>query len=353
MNETIKLTPRQRSILSALSEHDRMSRDDISSWIKNSYPVSKATLARDLEDLLIAENIKAEGNGRSRVYLLKTKHPLLKPVDLNLYFELEADERKNINKCFQIMVLESITGLFSDEEKNKLTKEYRSFGEVKKNMDRTILEKELERFVIELAWKSSKIEGNTYTLLETETLIKQNLEAKGRSKQETEMILNHKLAFKLILDNLVDFKKPKLNVLLELHNVLTKNLEITSGIRKSAVGITGTNYRPIDNEWQIREALEKLILAINRSEYPLEKALIANSVVAYLQPFVDGNKRTARMFSNAILMANDYFPLSYRSVDENEYKEAMLLFYETNNLYHVKRLFVEQYRFALKTYFVE
>ena len=184
-----------------------------------------------------------------------------------------------------------------------------------------------------------KIEGNTYTLLETEALIKQEKEAEGKTKAEADMILNHKQAFKVILNNTIDFKVLKLNNLLELHNVLTQNLEISSGIRKNAVGITGTLYRPLDNEWQIREMLEKLITLINITEYPLEKALIANSVIAYLQPFADGNKRTARMFSNAILMANDYFPLSYRSVDENEYKEAMLLFYETNNLYHVKGYF--------------
>jgi len=90
---------------------------------------------------------------------------------------------------------------------------------------------------------------------------------------------------------------------------------------------------------------------VNQSDYPLEKALILNSMIAYLKPFSDGNKRSAQMYANAILMAHDYFPLSYRSVGENEYKQAMILFYETNNLYHLKRLFVEQYRFALKTYF--
>ena len=187
--------------------------------------------------------------------------------------------------------------------------------------------------------------------METEALIKQQKLAEGRTQAEAAMILNHKQAFKLILENPDDFKNIKLGSLLELHNVLTSNLEISSGIRKNAVGITGTNYRPLDNEWQIREALDKLVVILNKTNYPLEKALIANSVIAYLQPFSDGNKRTARMFSNAILMANDYFPLSYRSVDENEYKEAMLLFYETNNMFHVKRLFLDQYRFSLETYF--
>src|SRR3989344_1168116 len=83
-----------------------------------------------------------------------------------------------------------------------------------------------------------------------------------------------------------------------------------------------------------------------------KKPSLTSTLIAYIQPFADGNKRTARMIANAILLANDYFPLSYRSLDENEYKQALILFYETNNLYHVKRLFLEQYRFTLNTYFL-
>lgn len=83
-----------------------------------------------------------------------------------------------------------------------------------------------------------------------------------------------------------------------------------------------------------------------------EKALVLLAMISYIQPFGDGNKRTARMLSNAVLLANDYYPLSYRSVDEVEYKEALLLFYEQNNLFHLKRIFVEQQKFAIENYFV-
>ncbi len=351
MNETILLSQRQKAILNLLSQKDLMSREMISSEIKGRYPVSKATLARDLKEMLSAKLIKVTGSGPQRSYSLISTHPLLKPMDLDLYFQSELDQRVKIKTDFQTDIFNKLKDLFTNQEKSLLKSSFRSFSVIKKTLDKTILTRELERFLIELSWKSSKIEGNTYTLLETEALIKQEKEAKGKSREETEMILNHKEAFKLILDNSADFKVLKLSKLLELHNVLTQNLGITLGIRKNAVGITGTLYHPLDNEWQIREMLDKLISLINKTEYPLEKALIANSILAYLQPFADGNKRTARMFSNAILMANDYFPLSYRSVDEKEYKEAMLLFYETNNLYHVKRLFIEQYSFALKTYF--
>ena len=91
--------------------------------------------------------------------------------------------------------------------------------------------------------------------------------------------------------------------------------------------------------------------AINKTEHSLEKALIANAMISYIQPFADGNKRTGRMLTNAILLAHDYFPLSYRSVDEDTYKKALILFYEQGSIYSLKEIFMNQYRFALDTYF--
>ena len=127
---------------------------------------------------------------------------------------------------------------------------------------------------------------------------------------------------------------------------------IKSGIRESGVGITGTKYIPLDNKWQIEEALSDLIKHAKRIKKVAEKALIFLAMISYVQPFVDGNKRTSRMVSNAILLANGYFPLSYRSVDEIEYKKAMILLYEQNNISYLKKIFIEQQQFAIERYFL-
>jgi Fic family protein len=94
-----------------------------------------------------------------------------------------------------------------------------------------------------------------------------------------------------------------------------------------------------------------LIAVINKTENPIEKALITVLMIAYIQPFEDGNKRTSRILSNAILLANQYCPLSYRSVDEIEYKKAIILFYEQNNVSYFKELFLEQFKQAINKYF--
>ena len=137
----------------------------------------------------------------------------------------------------------------------------------------------------------------------------------------------------------------------DIHQLLTKDLSVDKGIRHRRVGITGTNYRPLDNEFQIREAMQDMCDLVNSRNCVFEKALLALLLLSYIQAFSDGNKRTARITSNAILMANGYCPISFRTVDSVDYKKAMLMFYEQNNLYAFKQIFIEQFEFAVREYF--
>ena len=128
-------------------------------------------------------------------------------------------------------------------------------------------------------------------------------------------------------------------------------MEVDRNIRHRRVGITGTNYRPLDNEFQIREALEDTCTLVNGKDNVFEKAILTLVLLSYIHAFVDGNKRTARITSNAILIANGYCPISFRTVDSIDYKKAMLMFYEQNNIAAFKKIFIEQFLFAVKTYF--
>lgn len=352
MNET-NLTTRQKRVLEVVGQANGFSRLEIEEKIKKIYPISKPTLIRDLNVLVKLKVVKSEGNGKNTRYFPVIKNPLLRYFDIERYFSVEPDRRENVKTKFNFEVFKHLSGLIDFEEKKSLDDKYINFSNATENLSKDILKRELERFIIELSWKSSRIEGNTYSLLETETLIKQSIEAVGHTREEAVMILNHKKAFESILSNRFDFKKMTKANINQLHNLMVKDMGITAGVREQAVGITGTTYRPLDNKWQIEEALEKLVAAINKSKYPLEKALIANSMISYIQPFSDGNKRTGRMLANAILLAYDYYPLSYRSVDENTFKKALILFYEQNSMYSLKKILLDQYLFALKTYFVD
>lgn len=350
MNDTI-LIPRQKYILNLINKSEGLLREKIQKEIQSLYPVSRVTLIRDLNILLKNKLIQSKGLARATKYFSQEISKILRKFDLERYFVDDSDNRKNTKKTFDFKIFENLHDLFSKNEKEELNKICRSFQKETNKLSSDILKRELERFVIELSWKSSKIEGNTYSLLETESLIKEQKEAVGKSKDDAIMILNHKIVFEEILKNKNDFKNLSISKINQLHNLLIKNLHVTTGIRKQAVGITGTTYQPLDSEHQLREAYEKTVNVINNSKDIFEKALISHFMISYVQPYADGNKRTSRMLTNAILLAYDLYPLSYRSVNEDEFKKALILFYEQGSIFEVKKLFIEQIKFANETYF--
>ena len=241
--------------------------------------------------------------------------------------------------------------MFSESELEKLYKFQTLFLENSKKLSTFEYQKELERLAIDLSWKSSQIEGNTYSLLETERLLKEKIAAIGKSKEEASMLLNHKYAIDFIVENPDYLSKLTVSKIEDIHSLLIKDLDIEKNIRKRKVGITGTNYKPLDNEFQIREALQAMCELVNNKEIVFEKALLSLFLLSYIQAFNDGNKRTARIVSNAILINYNYCPISFRTVDSIDYKKAMLIFYEQNNIQPFKNIFIEQFEFAVNTYF--
>lgn len=320
---------------------------------KNGIEISQKTLQRDLNELLQDQKIFQKGKGPSTVYILSKSNKIFQEIDIETYFSTPYDSRtieKNFNfEAFDILQAE----LFTPREKENLQALHDQFiKNFSKYDSQTIINKEFERILIEFSWKSSQIEGNTYSLLSTERLIKDNVPEVGKTKEETQMILNHKDAFNEILQNKEEFLFLTKGNIEHIHRVLTKDLSISPNFRSHPVGITGTNYRPLDNIHQIEEAFEKMITLVNTKKNFFEKSLLLLLFISYIQAFEDGNKRTARMTSNAVLMAFQSIPMSYRAVDEVEYKKASILFYEQNNLSYFKKIFIEQYAFAVQNYFM-
>lgn len=348
MNDT-NLNDRQKKMLDVLKETGDVSRLELANQVSPDGSISKITFIRDLNCLIDLNLVKISGKGKNIRYSILETNPLLVYLNLEGYFKNEPEQR-TINKTFNAGVFEHLNNLYSPEEINLWERGKKNFQEAKSKLDPSIYKRELERFVIELSWKSSQIEGNTYSLIETETLIKQNIRARGHSKEEATMILNHKMAFEVILEKKGSFQRLDFADIVQLHQVLTKGL-VTSGVRSQKVRISGTRYEPLSDKHDIENRLRQLIEQVNKTKYPPEKALILAIMIAYIQPFADGNKRTSRMLSNAVLMAYDYFPLSYRSIDINEYRSSMIIFYETNNLYNFKRLYMKQLYFAIDNYF--
>lgn len=312
--------------------------------------ISLVTVKRRLSELTEMGLLTQSGAGRSVTYNLSEKGLLLKPIDAESYLRLDPDTRSH-GTSFNFSLFEKpYVHLFADEELTAIETATKTYKNNAKYADQSIHNKELLRFIIEFSWKTTQIEGNTYDLLSTERLLRYGEKSKNNTEYEAQMILNQKEALEFILDDLSAWQNPDIAKLEKLHSIVCKNLGISKNLRKGLIGITGTSYRPLDNEFQIREALKNLLTWVQSTDNIYEKTLLGILGVSYIQPFADGNKRTSRLLGNAILLSSRLAPLSYRSVDDKTYKEAMLVFYEQNSIVPFKKLFIEQYMFACQNY---
>ena len=350
----MKINEKQKKLLFVILENGLISSSAVHSiLLKSGEEISLVTVKRTLSEMTKLKLLKVSGSGPSTSYEISELGRLFIPISAKEYCSIEPDKRYGLSH-YNFNLLSSLPlDIFDESEFDYLEVATTKYKKRTKDISNVIQKKELERLVIELAWKSSKIEGNTYTLLDTEKLILEHKEAIGHNRKEADMILNHKDAFDFIHKNKKLYKTLTRANLEELHKILVKNLDIGIGLRKRSVGIIGSKYHPLDNGYQISEAVEALGVAISKVKSPFAKSLIALLGISYIQPFEDGNKRTARLMANALLMAYGLAPLSYRSVDENEYREAILVFYEINSIISLKKIFINQYEFAATNYAVK
>lgn len=351
----MKSSYRQNLILNFIREKTAASNKEIKTSLTAKIgKLDRVTIIRDIEKMMNQGLIVKIGKGRSVKYKSKDENKLLAFFDKEDYFKESPDQRNIQGARFNFDIFKYFSKeIFSKEELNKIDKLNDNYIKRIKTISPTILKKEFERLAIELSWKSSQIEGNTYSLIDTEILIKENKLAKNHTKEEAQMILNHKKTLDYIVDNKSIFKNITLSKIENTHKLIIGKMGVQKNIREGLVGITGTTYKPLDNQYQIKKALEKMILLIGeKNMHPLAKSLATILLISYIQPFEDGNKRTARLLGNAILLAHNYCPLSYRSIDENDYKKATLLFYEQNSALLFKNLFLEQFIFSINNYFL-
>jgi len=325
-------------IISVLTRKGNLSASAIAAEINTN----KINVNRSLVKLLEKRKIIRRGIGRMTYYQTA--------LDPNTYF-LTDIETRNGRKDYNADIFNTIDKIMEESEVKQIIDLNQKYRASRDKLSPTLLKKAVERIIIEFSWKSSQIEGNTYSLLDTERLIKESIETEGKTREEAIMILNHKSACDYIFENHGEFKECSLEKIIKLHKILTSDLKINNAIRNHRVGITGSSYLPLGDAEKIENELTKLCDCINSIENAFTKALIAVLMISYIQPFEDGNKRTARTVGNAILLGAGFCPISYRSVADIEYKKAIVLFYEQNDYNYFKQLFIEQFKQAVDIYF--
>lgn len=211
----------------------------------------------------------------------------------------------------------------------------------------------LNRLLIDLSWASSHLEGNTYSRLDTRALIEQGTVAAGKAQTETQMILNHKAAIELLIDNISTAGFNRYTVM-NLHSALSENLLPNPAdegrLRQHLVEISQSTYRPLDVPPQIIIQFDTLLEKANQISDPFEQAFFVMVHLPYLQPFADVNKRTSRLAANLPLLQHNLCPLTFLGVPEAAYSQAILGVYEMTRVELLRDVFVWAYERSTQEY---
>jgi hypothetical protein len=211
----------------------------------------------------------------------------------------------------------------------------------------------LSRLLIDLSWNSSRLEGNTYSLLETRRLIEFGQEAEGRNRLEAQMILNHKDAIEFLVGAAEEIGFNRYTIL-NLHAILANNLLADQGaagrLRHIAVGIEGSAYHPLEVPQLVEECFDQILATASAIEDPFERSFFVMVQLPYLQPFDDVNKRVSRLAANIPLIKSNLCPLSFIDVPRSIYADAILGVYELNRIDLLRDVYLWAYERSAARY---
>lgn len=257
---------------------------------------------------------------------------------------LSARKPVGYNRAFLDSYRPNETSYFTSEERTRLA----SIGqpEAESAAAGTYAKQILNRLLIDLAWNSSRLEGNTYSLLDTKRLIEFGEQSEGHNRLEAQMIINHKDAIEFLVGSAEEVGFNRYTIL-NLHGILAQNLLPDEGapgrLRRMAVGIEKCAFHPLEVPQLIEECFEQLLATAAAIRDPFEQALFIMVQLPYLQPFDDVNKRVSRLAANIPFIHHNLSPLSFTEVQQSLYKEAVLGVYELNRVDLLKDMFLWAY----------
>lgn len=333
---------------------------------KFSKEASRRSLTRIIDALLHQRRLIKEGRGPSTRYLARiprTSAPEIHDVldaDAEIYVPLSHDgeivrswvrapitQRRPVgyDRDFLNAYKPNQTFYLSDPERREWLHRIGNTALAQRPAG-TYARDILNRLLIDLSWASSRLEGNTYTRLDTEQLIEHGRQAEGKDQVETQMILNHKRAIEFLIDQAQDIGFNRFT-LLNIHALLSENLlhdpDASGRLRTRIVDIQGSVFRPLGIPQQIEELFDEVLRKAAAIEDPFEQAFFAMVHIPYLQPFEDVNKRASRLAANIPLVKSNLCPLSFVDVPERAYVEGLLGVYERTDVALLRDVFLWAY----------
>ena len=328
--------------------------------------VPRRTLQRWLASLVKSNDLQTIGQARARRYILSNapikqissaqKTPFLltkegEEIRKQVTRPIHLRHPVSYNKAFLESYEPNHTHYLSEAIRKKLF----TMGKVENGEypAGTYARQIFHRLMIDLSWNSSRLEGNTYSLLETERLLEWGNAAVGKDLKETQMILNHKAAIEFLIHSAEGIGVNRYTIL-NLHTLLSDNLlsdpSASGRLRSFSVGISHSTYLPIAIPQVIQECFQRLVDQASRIEDPFEQAFFLMVQLPYLQAFDDVNKRTSRLAANIPLIRKNLCPLSFIDVPEQIYINGLLGIYELNRVELLRDVFVWAYERSCSLY---
>ena len=348
--------------------------------LESAFPrMPRRTLQRRLSELTRAGRLDAEGQGRARRYRVAAERPVRVAraeaapdadgtpatqtyvplssggdgVRALVQRPIAARTPVGYNRAFLDGYTPNVTAYLQEPVRQRLHELGRSPGG--ERPAGTYARNILDRLLVDLSWASSRLEGNTYTRLDTQNLIEFGMLAQGKDQLEAQMILNHKAAIEMLVEHAeeVGFNA---YTFCNLHALLSENLLSDPGasgrLRTIPVDITGTVYQPLAIPQQIDEYFQRILTKADAIADPFEQAFFIMVHIPYLQPFEDVNKRVSRLGANIPLIRGNLAPLSFVDVPERPYVDAMLGVHELNRIELLTDVFVWAYERSCRRYTV-
>ncbi len=320
--------------------------------------IPKRSLQRYLTSLVKEKRLIATGNARSRRYYLPSSEAetiplssIAQSIQANVRQPIQARQPVGYNREFLNNYRPNETYYLSEETRNHLFKIGKSSDD--KLPAGTYARHLLNRLLIDLSWNSSRLEGNTYSLLETERLLELGKAPEGKSTAEAQMILNHKAAIEFLIESAEQLTFNKYTIL-NLHAILSDNLlrdqRACGSLRTIPVGIGRSVYQPLAMPQLIHEYFQQILDTANAIKDPFEQAFFVMVQLPYLQPFLDVNKRVSRLAANIPLIRENLCPLSFIDVPEHAYISGLLGVYEMNRIELLREVFVWAYERSSSLY---
>lgn len=366
-----KITDLEALILNLFNENKRLRLQDIAqhAGLNAKKDKDRRTIQRALTRLIKKNIIQAQGQARARIYIITPNIQTPVPIEDEKVFntipllEDSTNLLRYISKPIQTRPLVGYNQDFLQSYipnktpylSTSLCTELRREGNAEPiirpagTYARTIL----NRLLIDLSWNSSRLEGNTYSILETKRLIELGENPTGKNAAEAQMILNHKDAIEYIIEG-ADERIISAHEICSIHALLSDNLlgdPSSSGrLRQIAVGISGTTYLPLDNPHILKDCFDTFIQKLNLINDPFEQSFFAMVHLSYMQAFEDVNKRTARITANIPLIKCNFKPLSFIDVNQTDYVLSLLGVYEKNDISLLRDLYVWAYKRSSQRY---